>query len=45
MLVLLRAPPLTLHIGHGTLIPAGPNARHTSHTQLYAGTLANPTHL
>jgi len=45
MFVLFIAPPLTLHKGHGKLIPAGPNAKHTSHTQLSAGTLANPTHL
>jgi len=39
------APPLTLHKGHGRLIPEGPKARQTSQTQLSAGTLANPTHL
>jgi len=34
-----------LHKGHGKFIPPGPKAAHTSQTQLYAGTLANPTHL
>jgi hypothetical protein len=43
--VLFIAPPLILHKGQGKLIPEGPNAKQTSHTQLYAGTLANPTHL
>jgi len=45
MLVLFIAPPFTLHKGQGRLMPAGPKARHTSHTQLYAGTFAKPTHL
>lgn len=39
------APPFTLQRGQGKLIPAGPKAKQTSHTQLSAGTLANPTHL
>lgn len=39
------APPFTLHNGQRKFIPAGPNAKQTSQTQLYAGTLANPTHL
>lgn len=34
-----------LQRGQGRFIPAGPKARQTSQTQLYAGTLANPTHL
>lgn len=38
------APPLTLHKGQGRFIPAGPNAKQTSQIQLYAGTLASPTH-
>lgn len=45
MFVLFRAPPFTLHKGQGTLTPAGPKAKQSSHTQLYAGTFANPTHL
>ena len=39
------APPLTSQRGQGKLIPPGPKARHTSQTQLYAGTFARPTHL
>jgi len=43
--VLFNAPPLTWQSGQGTFIPPGPKEAHTSHTQLSAGTFANPTHL
>lgn len=45
ILVLFIAPPFTLQSGQGKFMPAGPNAKQTSQTQLYAGTFANPTHL